>query len=48
MGTKSGVTVVVQMNVFAIEEWLDDVHLIIVQDLAEEIASLVERIFNNL
>lgn len=48
MGTKSGVTVVVQMNAFAIEEWLDDVHLIIVQDLTEEIASLVERIFNNL
>lgn len=37
-----------QMNVFAMEEWLDNVHLIIVQDLAEEIASLVERIFNNL
>jgi len=36
------------MNVFAMEEWLDNVHLIIAQDLAEEIANLVERIFNNL
>lgn len=36
-----------QMNMFAMEEWLDNVHLIIVQDLAEEIASLVEKIFIN-
>lgn len=36
------------MNAFAMEEWLDNVHLITVQDLAEEITSLIGRILNNL